>query len=45
MRGGKEEMFETAIEALIGLIEAGIIVSGSTVFVLVIEKIFKKLKE
>ena len=38
-------MFETAIEALIGLVEAGIIIGGSSVFVLVIEKIIKKIKE
>jgi len=38
-------MFETAIEALIGLVEAGIIISGATVVVLIIEKLVKKIKE
>jgi len=38
-------MFETAIEALIGLLEAGVIVTGGAVFLLVAEKLIKKIKE
>ena len=38
-------MFETAIEALIGLVEAIVIVTGGAVFLLVAEKLIKKIKE
>jgi len=42
VKGGKEEMFETAIQALIGLVEAGIIIIGAKVVVLLVEKLIKE---
>jgi len=38
-------MFETAIEALIDVVKAIIIVTGGAVFLLVAEKLIKKIKE